>query len=109
MHTNIEQPPSVPALQVWHGEVPADEAHLQAYDLSVFGGGRAAVFGRPGVLTAAVAGRLWADAVPRQVGHQRWLLKQRRNLTDVLHCGGTQKRTHDQPIIHPELGQYKVV
>lgn len=50
------------------------------------------MFGRPGVLAAAVAGRLRADAVPRQVGHQGGLLEERRNFTDVLHCGGTQKR-----------------
>lgn len=79
-HTN-----TVPVLQIWHGEVPADEAHLQADDLSVFGRGRAAVFGRPGVLAAAVAGRLRADAVPRQVGHQGRLLEERRNLADVFH------------------------
>ncbi len=50
------------------------------------------MFGRPGVLAAAVAGRLWADAIPRQVGYQRGLLEEWRNFADVLHCGGAQKR-----------------
>lgn len=50
------------------------------------------MFGGPGVLAAAVAGRLWADAIPRQVGHQGRLLEERGNLADVLHCGGRQKR-----------------
>lgn len=87
-----------PVLQVWHGEVSADEAHLQTDDLSVFGwGGAAAVFGRPWVIAAAVAGWLWADAVPRQVSHQGWLLEQWRNLTDVLHCGVTIEEAH-QPM-----------
>lgn len=77
---------SVPVLQVWHGEVPADEAHFQTDDLSVFGGGRAAVFGRAGILASAVAGRLRADAVPRQVGHQGRFLEERRDFADVLDC-----------------------
>lgn len=88
---------AVPVLQVGHGEVPADEAHLQADDLPVFGGRGAAVFGRAGVVAAAVAGRLRADAVPRQVGHQRRLLEERRHLTDVLHCGESER--------HPLLSQ----
>lgn len=81
---------AVPVLQVRHGKVPADEAHLQADDLPVFGGRGAAVFGRAGVVAAAVAGRLRADAFPRQVGHKRRLLEERRHLTDVLHCGETE-------------------
>lgn len=81
---------AVPVLQVGHGEVPADEAHLQADDLPVFGGRGAAVFGRAGVVAATVAWRLRADAIPRQVGHQRRLLEERRHLTDVLHCGETE-------------------
>lgn len=51
-----EKQSMVPVLQVGHGEVPADEAHLQANDLPVFGGGGAAVFWRAGVLAATVAG-----------------------------------------------------
>jgi len=46
------------------------------------------VFGRAGVLATAVAGRRRAHAVPRQVGHQGRLLEERRDLADVLHCGG---------------------
>ena len=43
-NTNTEESYIRPVLQIWHGEVPADEAHLQADDLSVFGGRGAAVF-----------------------------------------------------------------
>lgn len=85
----------VPVLQVWHGEVPADEAHFQTDDLPVFGRRRAAVFGWTRVLASAVAGRLWADTVPRQVSHQGRLLKERRHFTDVFYCW----EAHG-PIIH---------
>lgn len=91
-HTqNTEKSHYRPVLQIWHGEISADEAHPQADDLSVFGRGGAAVFGRAGVLAAAVAGRLWADTVPGQVGHKGRLLEERGNLTDVLHCGGREE------------------
>lgn len=83
---------SSPVFQVWHGEVPANEAHLQTDDLSVLGGRGAAVLGRAGVLAAAVAGRLRADAVPRQVGHQRRFLEERRNFPDVLDCWERRSR-----------------
>lgn len=48
------------------------------------------MFGRAGVVAAAVAGRLRADAVPRQVGHQGRLLEEGRHFTDVLHCRETE-------------------
>lgn len=89
-HRRLSRGAAVPVLQVGHGEVPADEAHLQADDLPVFGGRGAGVFGRAGVVAAAVAGRLRADAVPWQVGHQGRLLEERRHFTDVLHCGETE-------------------
>jgi len=84
-HTHINR--HGPVLQVWHGEVPADEAHLQADHLAVPGARGATVLGRAGVLAAAAARGLRTNALPRQVGHQRRLLEERRHLADVLDCG----------------------
>lgn len=53
------------------------------------------MFWRAGVVAAAVAGRLRADAVPRQVGHQGRLLEERRHLADVLHCGEIETTTDE--------------
>lgn len=49
------------------------------------------MFGRPGVVTAAVAGRLRPDAVPLQVGDQGRLLEERRHLADVFYWGGIKE------------------
>lgn len=77
-HYNIVT--KTPVFQIRHCKISADVAHFERNNLSVVGH---ATLGW--LVAAAVFWRL-KTAIPGRICTHGWLLKERRNLSDVLHC-----------------------